>query len=228
VRRWVPGLLVAGALLAALATRAPAVAEPPRAPAQWELLRDEDGIQIYRRTPEGDLDVLRGVAVVDAPVAKVASVVLDTSRRVEWFPDLDEARVVREVGRGVRLEYWRLRMPIGVSDREFHVRASVEPDSTGNGFRLRAISVSDPSFPAPEHVLATLRDCEYALTPVSADRTRVELIVDADPEGLVPSLIVNAFQSRNLRRNLEGLRRQAARSDVDTAPEVAGGGVGHP
>lgn len=216
----VPGSIVAVTFLAALTARSLAVAGTLRQGTEWDLLRDDDGIQTYRRTlPDRGAAAIRAVAMVDAPIAKVATVIVDTSRRVEWFPGLAEARVVREIGSGGRLEYWRMRMPIGFAEREFHVRASVEYDV--NRVRLHAVSVSDPAFPVPAHVLATIRECEYTLSPVSADRTMVELIVDADPGGHVPSVMVHVFQHRNVRRNLEGLRRQSARTDIGTAPEIA-------
>lgn len=61
-----------------------------------EKFGEEDGIAVYRRDVAGTPVVaLRGEGVVDAPLLRVASVLVDTKRQTKWIDSLEEARTVR-------------------------------------------------------------------------------------------------------------------------------------
>ena len=58
----------------------------------WEKIKDEDGVQIYKRdVPGSDVIAFKGTGLVDAPLDRVATVLFDTSRAPEWIDSLEEA-----------------------------------------------------------------------------------------------------------------------------------------
>src|SRR5664279_4599371 len=68
------------AIAVALRTGGLAGASAPAAGA-WQKLAEEDGISVYGREVSGvSLLAMRGEGVVDAPILRVASVLIDTSR----------------------------------------------------------------------------------------------------------------------------------------------------
>ena len=65
-------------------------------------------------------------------------------------------------------------------------------------------------------------DCEFKLVPMSIpDQTYVEARVFTDPKGSIAKWLVNFFQQGWPQDTFEGLRKQAAKSDIKTLPVVA-------
>ena len=84
-------------------------------------------LQARRAGQRGDRPA--GEGVVNAPIVRVASVVLDNRRATEWVADLEEARVVRMLGPTEFVEYDRVGTPpIIMLDRDFVCRGKVEVD----------------------------------------------------------------------------------------------------
>src|SRR3954471_17071059 len=98
--------------------------------AGWEEIADKDGVKVYRKTVAGSpLKSMKGIGIVDAPVATVALVLLDDDHAPEWVDSLAESRVVRMVNPHEYIEYNHVAMPLIVRDREFvtHVYLSADP-----------------------------------------------------------------------------------------------------
>ena len=76
--------LISVTLLVAFALGGVARADAPSAEPKWEQFDEEDGIRMFRRDVPGSSIVgLRGEAFVAAPIARVASVLIDRKRSVE-------------------------------------------------------------------------------------------------------------------------------------------------
>src|SRR5262245_44982124 len=119
---WCVGLLVATSPGAARAGKV--------GPDGWEQISDKDGVLVYRKSvPGSPLKSMKGVGVVDAPVATVALVLLDDARAPEWVDSLAESRVVRTMNPHEYIEYNHIDMPAICRDREFvtHVMLSSDP-----------------------------------------------------------------------------------------------------
>src|SRR6516165_2566654 len=96
----------------------------------WTRVDVADGIEISRRTvPGSGLVAMRGVGTIDAPVWKVASILLDPARAPEWVDSLRESRAVRRIAPVAYIEYNHFAMPFLVKDREFVSEVQIDVDS---------------------------------------------------------------------------------------------------
>ncbi len=187
----------------------------------WEQLSDEDGIKVWRREVEGSPVVaFRGEAVMNASLAKVASVLDDTKRKGEWVCNLLEAKDVKIISPLERIEYNRTDAPWPISDRDFVFKADVKLDKKAKTLYVHIKSTTDPSCPVDEDkaVRGELLDSKYTLVQLEDGRTRVTVEIQVDPKGSVPKWVVNWAQKGWPRKSLEGIRGQCAKSDV---PELA-------
>src|SRR5262245_50156977 len=125
-RRALP-LLVAGCVFLTSTLRAD----------DWRAIGTEDGITISKRdVPGSSITAFRGVGVIDAPVWKVASILLDTKRAPEWVDSLKESRVLRHLGPQRYIEYNHLGMPIVMRDRDFVSNVKIVEDRGAMSFEL--------------------------------------------------------------------------------------------
>jgi len=182
----------------------------------WKPVASDHGVEIYRRTvPGSDVVALMGVGIVDAPVWKVASILLDTKRAPEWADSLKESRVLRRIGPTAYVEYNHIGLPLIIRDRDFVSEVQIDVDAAARTFAL-VYRPSGDGVPAPTHNVRgeILAGRFEAVSVERGARTRLTAEVQADPKGLLPTWIVNMFQRNWPVTTFERLRLQAAKPDI--------------
>ena len=186
----------------------------------WKEVQDTDGVKVYSRAlPDRAIRSVKGTGIVDAPVAKVALVLLDDARAPEWVDSLAEARVVRRVGPAEYIEYNHVSMPLVVSDREFVTRVTMEVDKEKRVVVMRSVPADDSEVKTTAAWVRGALSAVYVLESIDeGKRTRLTVEVDADPKGALPPFIVNFFQKDWSRDTIKGIRAQSKKPDLK-APE---------
>ncbi len=196
-------------------------ASPPARP--WHVLSNADGVLVLSRdVPGSRLVAFRGETLVPAGMARVAAVLADAPRHVEWISRLRESRILRESSPTDRVEYNHTAAPWPTRDRDFVIRSEASWDAATETLTIRMRSVQDPlQPPRPGIIRADLKESLFTLRPKHGGRsTFVTVEIQADPKGLVPAWVVNLVQKGWPRQTLLGLRRQAAKPDVGEHPGV--------
>lgn len=188
--------------------------------AGWEQIKDSDGIQVWRKElKDSPVVAFRGAAVVDASIAKVAQILSDTSRKLEWVAKIKEAKDIRTVSPTERIEYNHTGTPWPITDRDFVFSAKVEGNREKGQLMVLIKSVEDPLMPETKNVRGKLYGSLYTLTSIEGGKkTKVMVEIHADPMGSIPKWVVNLFQKSWPSKTLEGIQKQAAKKDV---PELA-------
>jgi hypothetical protein len=202
-------------------------AAPARAgkvgPDGWEQIADKDGVLVYRRSvPGSPLKSMKGVGVVDAPVATVALVLLDDARAQEWVDSLAESRVVRTLSAHDYIEYNHIDMPAICRDREFVTHVMLSSDPARQVGIIKSEPGSDPSVPPhPKRIRGTLASY-YELKAIDGGkRTLLSIELHSDPKGWLPAWVVNLFQKDWARETITSLRKQVKKPDLKVPPEFA-------
>jgi hypothetical protein len=182
----------------------------------WKLIGTEQGIQIFRRElPGSRITALKGTGTVDAPVWKVASILLDTARASEWADSLKESRVVRRLALNRYIEYNHVGLPLIIKDRDFVSDVRIDVDPIGRTFALVYKPTDDPAAPVTRNVRGEIVSGLFEATSIGPDkRTRLTAEVQCDPKGALPSWIVNFFQKNWPLHTFEAIRIQAAKPDI--------------
>jgi hypothetical protein len=164
--------------------------------------------------------------VVEQPLEKVASVIVDTSRGTEWIDSLVRSKIVREVGPKHFIEYDEVGIPFPfdtlISNRDFlsDTRISYEPKA--RRVTVTYLPVEDDEVPPKKPCVRGLVHCVFKIMPMSEEgKTWVEAEVLCDPEGGLAPWLVNFFQEGWPKNTFERLRRQAAKKDIQIIPRVA-------
>jgi hypothetical protein len=189
----------------------------------WKLLSDRDGIQVYTKKIDGsDILAVKGHATIQAPLAKVVAAIRNSPRKVEWADRCAEARIIRQITRTERIEYTRGSAPWPVKDREFLVRADLEIDVASRTVTGKSTSVEDPEAPPnPKYVRGHVYYANFVAKPAAGGAATDLLIeIQSDLKGALPKWLVNYLQKMWPRKTIEGLRKQAAKADVEEDPIV--------
>ena len=193
-----------------------AAAHDAHADDAWKPVTSDHGVEIYRRTvPGSDVVALKGVGVIDAPLWKIASILLDTKRAPEWADSLKESRVLRRIGPTAYIEYNHIGLPLIMKDRDFVSEVQIEVDPATRTFAL-VYRPSADGLPIPTHNVRgeILAGRFEAVSLERGARTRLTAEVQADPKGLLPTWLVNMFQRHWPVTTFQRLRAQSAKPDI--------------
>lgn len=189
----------------------------------WELVRSEEGVRVYRReVPGSSLLAFKGDGIVNAPIAKVATVIFDTTRAHEWIEDLESSKIIRWVSKNEFVEYDHIGTPFILKDRDFLSLVSMKLDPEQGKISFHYRSTEDPAVPPTKYIRGELMGTNFVLTSVDGGKgTHIHGEIHADPKGSVPKWLVNHFQKNWPVITLKNLRRQVAKPDVQADPRFA-------
>jgi START domain len=204
---------------------------PPAAPAAssarvplpaWEKIGDSDGIIAYRReVPGSPLIAVKGEGVISAPIVRVASVLVDSTRAPEWIDRLVESRVIRQVSETETVHYDHIGTPVVMKDRDFVTRARLEFDNAGKKVILKMHSVTDVLAPPTDFVRGEIMESYFVMTSLDhGTKTHISVEVHADPKGSIAKWIVNMFQKSWPHNTISRLRTQVAKPDIKDHPRL--------
>jgi len=182
----------------------------------WTLVGNEHGIEIYRRdVPGSSVVALKGKGIIDAPLWKVASVLLDTKRAPEWGDSLKESRVVRRLSLNSYVEYNHIGLPLILKDRDFLSEVRIDVDAIQRRFALVYRLTDDPQAPNTHNVRGQITSGAFdAQSLDGGQRTELTAEIHCDPRGAIPAWVVNLFQKSWPRNTFERLRKQVVKSDI--------------
>ena len=225
-------LLAGGLALPVIAETAPPV--PNAGPAslenikfQWKKCSTGEGLSLYWSKVEGSQVIaFRGEGIVDAPIEKVASIIIDPTRATEWVDSLVSSKVVREISPVEFIEYDHAGIPFPfdtlMHDRDFVSHVTVAADPQSRQVAVTYQPAEDESAPPLKKYVRGTMVCEFKMVPMSlSDETYVEAEIHCDPKGGVPKWVVNFFQQGWPQTTFERLRKQAQKSDIRILPAVA-------
>jgi hypothetical protein len=183
---------------------------------EWTRVEAADGVEISRRTVPGTgLVAMRGVGAIDAPVWKVAAILLDPARAPEWVDSLRESRVVQRLGPTAYIEYNHFAMPFLVKDREFVSEVQIDVDPATRRVALVYHPTTDATVPRTSAVRGEILAGRFDARSLEPGvRTELVAEVQVDPKGMLPAWLVNMFQRHWPATTFERMRKQAARPDI--------------
>ena len=209
-------------IIGVLRTSALAHANGPNA-GVWQKLGEEDGISVFGRDVAGlSLLAMRGEGIVDAPVLRVASVLIDTARSHEWVDSVAETRTLRKVSDNEYVQWNHVTTPWVLKDRDFVFTTKLELQPGSKLVALNYHSVNDPAAPKTDFIRGRFVYGKFELTSLEGGkRTRVVAELLCDPRGSVAKWMVNMVQKEWPRSTIQRLRRQVAKKDVSDSPQLS-------
>ena len=184
--------------------------------AGWRLFAKSEGVEIFRReVPGSSIIALKGKGVIEAPLWKLAAILLDTERAPEWVDSLGESRMVRRLSPYSYIEYNHIRTPFIMRDREFVSLVQIEVDPKGKRFALHYRPLEGSAEVAPSSkVRGQIVSGAFVLGALSERTTLLDAELHCDPMGSVPKWIINFFQSDWPKDTFQALRIQSTKPDI--------------
>lgn len=187
----------------------------------WKEVSCKREIRCFKKDVDGSpIVAFRGEGVIDAPIATVASVVLDHERGPEWIDSLVEARLIRMTGPLTFIEWNHVGMPPLITDRDFLNAGRVVADGKLGLIDILIVPVEDAAMPVGKKVRGELRGHWNLKSIENGTKTYAITDMQADPKGSLPKWLVNLFQNGWAQDTLDSLRKQVKKTDLKVIPQV--------
>ena len=103
----------------------------------WEKIDEEKGVKIYQKEiPGSSVLAFRGVAIVEASLAKIYYVLQDYKHEKEWVDMLDKNVILKNFSKDERIQYQSFDLPWPISDRDFVYHATSTLNKSGEKILL--------------------------------------------------------------------------------------------
>jgi hypothetical protein len=148
----------------------------------------------------------------------VATVSLDTDRRLEWIDGLDESRIILWRDKDNFVEYDHIGLPFFIKDRDFVSDVKMSYDLSKKEIVFHYESSDEPSAPRTNYIRGKLIGATFILSSIDNDKkTRVDSEFLCDPKGWIPKWLVNFFLDDWPKTTFRSLRKEVLKDlPVDT------------
>lgn len=161
----------------------------------WTAVTEKSGVRVSSRKAEGSsLNISRGIAVLDAPVAAVRALVTSAEQRTAWDKLIAECRVFATDGPATHVLLRSIPYTFPpVSARVFYVEMRVDEDPATGTVTILARQSTREDLPAPPKgaVVGKVMSSGFVLEKVGEDKTRIYYVIQLDLAGWIPNAIVN-------------------------------------
>jgi hypothetical protein len=184
----------------------------------WRLEKDKDGIQIFSRAVDGwSIREIRGLTSFHGRLGSLVSVLNDPATG----PELNEFVVKAEVEQRDSDTRYRLynltKMPWPLSDRDVLNQREITQDPATHAVTI-VDTATDGLMPVKKGLVRIVRSRQqWTFTPAAGGTVQVELRWLSDPNGPIPSSLVNALSVSTPFNTIVKLCRLAQRPEYAQA-----------
>jgi hypothetical protein len=191
---------------------------------QWKIHTNKEKIEVYLpkdyKHPSGLVPV-RFKATIDYPLSKVLSVLADNSRKMEWIPKLEEAKMIEEISETDVIVYYRYSTPWPFSGRDFLIKSTAEFNSQTKVLKVLMKSVPEhKNLKSNDNYVRGISHDGYTILRYKDKRTtEIEMAFLNEFGGFIPNFVINLVQKKWPYKFMGNLRRQLRKDDIIVNPQ---------
>ena len=186
----------------------------------WKKSYVKDEITIYtKKIPGSDILAFKAKGIINAPIGQVMEVLRKVEISTEWMPGLRQKRTLKEISDLEAITYSINKIPWPFSDRELILHNKLWLDRVNKSVVVHSYSIDFKSQPPnPELIRAIVPNAQTTMKPTIDGRTKIELTIMVNPNGSIPTWLVNSVQKSMPFKFLKSLEKKARTSNYPLRP----------
>ena len=175
--------------------------------AQWELVKDENGIKVYLRTiPGSEIKEFKGVTNINSSLDSIVAVLDDTEACAKWVHNCKDPAKLSEISFNEGYVYQVIDFPFPVKDRDIILHSVMTQKADTKEVTVQLNAVPD-YIPETKNVRIKKSNGFYLLKPLPGGSTEVTWQHHTEPGGHVPKWLVNSLLVDTPFKTLNNLRK---------------------
>ncbi|WP_190295409.1 START domain-containing protein [Mucilaginibacter rubeus] len=160
---------------------------------KWELKRNENGIEVYSRTPlTGNLKEIRVICEFNTTKLKLINALKDIDHYNDWVYSTKENNILKVLNPNQFIYHSISNLPWPLKDRDLIVELSVLPDEKHEQFQIQVKSLPDYLPRDKKYVRVPYSLALWNVTVKSESLLKIDYTFSVDPGGSIPAWLVNS------------------------------------
>jgi len=182
----------------------------------WELKKDEKGIQVYTGEVEGSkFKAVRATMIVDAKLSELAALVRDPQACTEWADLCEEAREHKRISETELYVYTLNNLPWPVKNRDALAHVIWQQHTETLAVTMTATATTDILPEIKGAVRLTDAITRWIFTPTTNNQVAVMTEAHVDPAGPTPAWFTNLLLVDSPFKTMINLRKLVATGRYD-------------
>ncbi len=180
---------------------------------EWRLIKDDKHRQVKTYAKLEDEQKIRSFRVeglLKAKAETLVRVMLDFNNYYNWYWEVQESRLLKQVSPTEYYLYLIHRAPYGLPDRDVILHAIIEPQNKNQNYVLLTVEAVPDFLPLqPKLVRMPAENMTIRFTPLANNIVQIEAEGFINPGGKVPAWDANLIQRNAPYAVTLGLQRMA-------------------
>lgn len=180
---------------------------PVNQAAAWTLVRQQDGIQVWKRHI-ADSPIAQSLAkvTVKSKLSPLVALILDADNEHYWIDSVDRSKTLQQISTAKSYNYTLSNAPWPVSDRDAVVLTEATQDPVTHVVLIQSHATPD-KLPEKKGVVRIKKvDSTWTLTPQPGGKVEISYLLHSDPGGHLPAWLVNSMITDQPFNTLKNLR----------------------
>lgn len=188
----------------------------------WEFMSDDDGVKVYSAHVEGrKIVALKGEIEINAPMDVITTFFYDTSKKHLWIAKLKDIKTIDRPAAYSLVEHYTIQTPFFLKNRDFVYRGDLVRNKDASVVEVLLKSVVHPKAPLRDGIVrGELVFGKYIIEKIMDNKTKLSVIVLADPKGAIPKWVVNLYQKSWPRKTLTRIKEIAMNDEMPVHPDI--------
>lgn len=181
----------------------------------WQLLRDDNGIQIYNKSVVGsEIKAVRGTTVIKANLGRLVTLLAEPSLRPLWDKYCGESYWHDGDDSGESLLYVHSKLPWPVTDRDMLLEVMWEQNPNDLTVTMHSVVSKRKLANIKGRVRVVEGWNNWELIPLSEGKVQISSSAHIDPAGPVPPWLLNMLAVESPYDILRRLKKLAADESI--------------
>ena len=181
---------------------------------EWELKRNENGIEVYTREQSDDkFKEVKIITLLPGTTRELVATVLDVDNYQDWVYGIKNSYVLKKINSNSIIYYNEVDLPWPFSDRDLVNHITVQKDPKTGKTVIQSKAIPD-HIPEKENLVRIpYATANWDITPVAATEVKVIYTFRVDPGGSLPPWLVNSIATVGPYNTFVELRKKLQQDD---------------
>lgn len=184
----------------------------------WKLAADREGVKIYTSImPGSKIKAVKVECEINASASQLVALIMDVNTSADWLYHTKYAALIKQNSPADIYYYSEVTLPWPMQNRDFVAHLTVSQNPVTKVVVIDGPSVTGLAPSKKGIVRINNASGKWTITPLAANRIKVDYTLHAEPGGNIPAWMVNMFATEGPQQIFKALKVQLQKRAGATA-----------
>lgn len=177
----------------------------------WKLKTKKDNITIHTRsTKNSKIKELKMTIIVKSNLASIVNILNEVELYPDWMYGCKAAKKIESINNTEGIYSTTIEFPRPFSDRYVVSKTTIHQDTTSKIITIKSVAINDKNNQKKKMVRIKNMTSSWILIPKENGEVQIESYLFCDPEGNIPSWVINKLLHKSPSKSMINLTKRLA------------------